>query len=261
MKEHFKKLREANPQRILALFSDYTDGDTEQPEMPEIYSSPIEIIPFFGEITKGTGLSEQDAWAEGLCDIDLITPKLKAVQSDPNCLAAVLWFRSPGGELFGVKETADLIAEISQTKLVLGFTDTLCASAAYWIASACSYIFTNEAAKVGNVGAFAERLDLTEQLKQQGVKLDIVKDGEFKTFGHPATVMTDQEKADIQHRVSLLADSFRQTVMAHRSIDPSLLQGQVFLGVESVSNGFADGIVPDIETVFSLAAVNILTNP
>ena len=66
----------------------------------------------------------------------------------------VLEIDSPGGEADGIAELSDIIycsRKIKPTKAVVKNT---CASAAYWLASACTKVTSDPYAFLGSIGAF-----------------------------------------------------------------------------------------------------------
>jgi ClpP class serine protease len=246
--------------KLQAFLDGYkADDDTDAavvPEEPPQLPTPnnIEVIPVVGELVKAGGLDPDLCAQFGICDIDNVAADLKKAASDDSVQVICMLFDSGGGEVVGVRELAELIKATTAKKLVLGACFTLCASGAYWLASQCSAFFCNYSSTIGNVGCYVERPDLSEQLKQQGVVINLVQSGAFKTFGHPATVMSETEKRQIQERVDIIGNEFRQAVLANRDIDPQYLQGQCFLGEQAATNHLADANVSDLDTLLTFFA-------
>jgi ClpP class serine protease len=103
---------------------------TEQEQVTLVNATAI--IPVSGVIAKHLSQLEKDCTDS--CDCNDITAALKGAQADPSVSRILLWFNTPGGTVTGVPELAELIRTVDQTKPVYGFTDTLCASAGYWLA-------------------------------------------------------------------------------------------------------------------------------
>lgn len=245
--------------KIQSLIDDGYETDELSPvpnPMSEVGSGPFEIIEVSGELIKGGGLDEIICALCGVCDIDNISAQLKSAAADDSVSIIVLNFNSPGGSALGVKELSELISSVSQQKMVLGYTSTLCASGGYWLASQCSMFFCSDSCKVGNVGCWQERVDMTEALDKAGVKVNIIKDGEFKVMGHPATEMSDKEEQMIQESVTTIAEQFRQSILSNRQVDPQFLQGQVFFGEKAADRAInlADGNANDLDTLLIVFA-------
>ena len=61
---------------------------------------------------------------------------LQTLMDAPDVRGIVLDINSPGGSVAGVQECADFIAKCAERKPMAAVTNSLCASAAYWLASA-----------------------------------------------------------------------------------------------------------------------------
>ncbi|MGN8055658.1 S49 family peptidase [Pedobacter sp. 22163] len=94
----------------------------------------------------------------------------EAVYSD-NIAAVILKINSGGGSVEGTGEFAQTVKWADAIKPMIAFTDGLCASAAYWIASACRMIFASYlTVEVGSIGTAIKFIDNREAMKMYGYK-------------------------------------------------------------------------------------------
>ena len=132
------------------------------PAMPE----GLTTILVWGVL--GRGWTELDRWYLDAIEVDELTA---AIAATPEGSTVVLWFRSPGGIVTGIPETAGELRRLGKTRRLLAFTDDLCASAAYWLAAQCEQIVATPTADVGSIGvylAFYDFVNARDERRQAG---------------------------------------------------------------------------------------------
>lgn len=230
-------------------------GTWEEPETTS-GNNAVAVVPVFGVITKGSGLSRKECAEIGICDLDYVTEDLYAAKSDPTTKAIVLFIRSPGGEVVGLKEVSDLITLIRQTIPVISFSDTYECSAAYYLGCNASICLASPSARIGNVGSILSRMSYAESLKKSGIDVYVSASSNVKKFGNEVLPISDEEKADIDRRVKEATNEIVQRVKSNRPlIADENLQAQWFTGEVAVTNGYVDGLIPDIYTVMAVLAL------
>ena len=92
---------------------------------------------------------------------------------------------SGGGHACGNDKVAKAIAQCS--KPVFAYTDGMCCSAAYAIASGASYIASSPDATVGSIGTILPLMDVSGLWQAMGIKPDYItnREGTLKTAGYP----------------------------------------------------------------------------
>jgi ClpP class serine protease len=134
------------------------------------YSSPenapensISLIEINGAITK----NDQYCGPSGTkTKANLL---MRADQTD-NIQAHILYIDSGGGSGNAALEFSRMIRDDIQ-KPVFAFIDDLGASAAYWIAASCDYVYANSTfAQAGSIGTYISIADLEEYWKNEGIK-------------------------------------------------------------------------------------------
>ena len=207
-------------------------------------SNGVSIINVDGELDKRTN-------EPGKIDVDDITRALKIAEKAPTS-AVIIHFNSPGGNSIGIQETGEVIRKVSQTKPIFAFTDTICASAAYWLASCTNGIFATPTSELGSIGVIVKVMDYSESLKQSGINPQIFSAGEYKEMGHGERPLTEKEQKFIIEDIDKQYIKFRTLVNNYRGgVEDFVMQGQLFSGEEAVTNNLADALVPDLETTIN----------
>ena len=163
--------------------------------------------------------------------------------------AILLDIDSPGGEVNGCSEIADMIFKARGIKPIIAYASGSCCSGAYWIASACDKILASDTAILGSIGV----VSIFE-------KDDDAKTIEIVSSQSPnkrPDVNTDEGRAKIQARVDELAEVFIAKVARNRGITAvdvvkDFGAGDVSVGQYAVRNGLADGLTSFEDIVSSL---------
>ena len=232
--------------------------DPMDPEMPDepVCEEPVNgiaVICVEGIIGKHLSMLEMVC---GGCDVDEISEQLKEAVDDANVQKIVLLFNTPGGTVTGVSELAQQIDEATQVKEVIGFTDTLCASAGMWLASQCTSFYCSPSSDVGSVGVYSLYMDASVMYANEGLKVNAISAGKYKLTGAEFRAMTDEERAMLQADVDTIYNDFKAAVTKKRKCADEDLQGQCFSGVEAVKRGFADGLINNTRQLFDLLAMS-----
>lgn len=244
--------------------ADDGEGDGAEPTDPLAPGEAPEVMPWdlpLYEVEQGVaeieingplvkGYDAFTCWCFGAMSLDRLQAALDEIAARTDVLAVVLVVRSPGGMATGTPETAAQVAQLAATKLVVAVTDSQCCSAAYWIASAASTVFTTGSADVGSVGTYIALYDYTTMLDQLGIKLELFKRGKYKAIGVMGNPLDEAARAFLDHDVQRTNDSFVAAVRAARpGVPASALEGQWFDGAEAVENKLADEVVSSVREV------------
>lgn len=198
----------------------------------------VAIIPLRGVVSKGLGpLGEYF----GFLDVSRFTADVASAISDPNVKRIAIDCASPGGTVLGTRDAAEMVAKAAKAKPTMVYTDDLMASAAYYIAAGANTITVSGGSYVGSVGVYTIMLDATQFWQEMGAKFHVIRSGDHKAIGARGVDPLDDDKlAKVQSEIDALGEEFRAWVNAYRTIDASVLQGQVFTGHKAIEHGFAD---------------------
>lgn len=199
----------------------------------------------------GRAWSQADRYWLDAIDVDEI---ISEVESAPDGSTVVLWFRSPGGIITGIPECAAALRKAGKSKRILAFTDDLCASAAYWLASQCEQIIATPTAALGSIGVYIAFYDWCEYLAKSGIKLELFKAGTMKAMGLPGAPLTDEQSAHLQAAVDEGYRQFTKDVLRNRDIAKPAMQGQTMEGETALSANLADTFTSSAAAFFASLA-------
>lgn len=227
------------------------DGSELQPLVTE---DGVCIIPIDGVIGKRASGMEKSS---GVVDVDDLAAAFDMAMTDQSVSSVVLDINSPGGTVTGTPECAAMVASMKEVKPVIAFSEMLCCSAAYWIASQASAIYATGSATMGSIGVYMAILDQSRAAELQGLKQEVFKAGKYKGMGVPGTSLTAEQRAHIQGRVDMIHAQFKNAVRngRERNIEDAHMEGQDFYGVECVNNGLVDSIASRSEAIRDAAKI------
>jgi len=235
-------------QSDLSMDDDEVMPDDMEEKM-EVPISNTSVIDISGPIGKRLGMLEL---CFGATDLDTLSQQILDIENTPEIENVIFHFNSPGGTITGVEEAGELISELAKKKKCIAYTDTLCASAAYWLASQCDYVYASPSSQVGSVGVYMALMDATAAYAKEGYKPEVFSAGKYKTMGADFRSITDEERTMFQADVDAIYNKFKNAVLLKRTIKDEDLQGQVFTGEQSVEKGLVDGLANSITEVIQL---------
>ena len=146
---------------------------------------------------------------------------------------------SPGGEVNGCSEIADMIYQARGQKPIIAYATGACCSGAYWIASSCDKILASDTAILGSIGV----VSIFEK-DDDDKTIEIVSS---QSPNKRPDINTEEGKAKIQARIDELAEVFIAKVARNRGITAvdvvkNFGAGDVSVGQHAVRNGLADGL-------------------
>lgn len=246
----------AKLEAIVAVAQRHARGDRLAPEaVAEIAAAAngrqasqargaVAVLPIVGTIIpRGDMLAE----SSGAVSTQRITANFRAAMADPAVSAIVLDVDSPGGSVFGVDELAGEIYKARGVKPIVAVADYLAASAGYYLASAADELMVAPTGEVGSIGVFAMHADFSRALDQDGVTVNLISAGKFKTEGSPYAPLGEEARAAMQGRVNDYYGLFIKAVARHRGVTVADVrdgfgQGRVVGAAEAVNLGMADSI-------------------
>jgi len=201
------------------------------------------IIPVAGPMFRHANLMTR---VSGATSYATLRKDLQSALEDPSVASIVLNIDSPGGEANGVSELADAIRAACEVKPVVAYVGGTGASAAYWIAAACSKVVVSQTAMLGSIGV------LSSVVKSADGKRTVEFVSSQSPYKRPDLV-SEEGIARIQRRVDDLAEVFIDSVAKFRGVSKVAVlerfgRGDVMIASRAVENGLADRI-GDFESV------------
>jgi signal peptide peptidase SppA len=185
----------------------------------------------------------------GLTSYADIAAEFSAALTNPACRGIILAIDSPGGEVAGMFELADLIVDARGQKPICAVVECA-ASAAFLIASAADQIVVSRTGITGSVGIICLHLDQSAADEKAGLKYTAIYAGDRKTDGNPHEPLSPEARGGMQDRVDKVYGMFVTAAAGNRGIAEAAVrktQAAVYMGADGVAVGFADyvGTVDD----------------
>lgn len=183
-----------------------------------------------------------------ILEADKIDAQLRRFGDDSSIKAIILHINSPGGGAAASQEIYHEVLRIrsEKHKKIIASVESVGASGAYYIASACDKIYANDASVVGSIGVIMEWTNYGDLLKWAKLKNVTITQGELKSAGDPSRDLTPKEQAYFQSLVDNMYTQFIHDVATGRhttddKIKP-LATGQVWTGQQSLPLGLIDKV-------------------
>lgn len=206
----------------------------------------VAIIPIQGTLVQKLG---QLRPYSGMTGYDGIRQSFLVALNDPDVKAICLDIDSPGGEVAGCFDLADLIYQSRGKKPIHAILSENAYSAAYALASCADKITVPRTGGVGSIGVIVIHCDWSQHIKDDGLKVTIITCGDRKAESNPMKPLTDRAKAALQESVDITGDLFFETVARNRGIKKQSIidmQAACFLSDEGLKLGLVDEVkAPD----------------
>jgi capsid assembly protease len=206
----------------------------------------LAVLPVYGLILH-RGSSVGDMSGPAATSTVKLLQQFKQVANDPGVSTIVLDMDTPGGTVEGVEELASEIRATRGSKKTIAVSNKQCASAGYFIASACDEIVASPSSTTGSVGVYCAHEDASKYLENLGVKVTLIKFGDNKAEGNPYEPLSDSAHANMQKMVDGFGNMFEKAVAKGRKISQKTVhdtfgQGLSFMAADALKIGMVDSI-------------------
>ena len=201
---------------------------------------------------KGLGLGSNSIAVIDITGVilspDTVNAQLRRFGDDSSVKAIILHINSPGGGAAASQEIYHEVLRVRQEKhkKVVASIESVGASGAYYVASACDTIYANDASVVGSIGVIMEWTNYGDLMHWAKLKNVTIHAGELKDAGDPSRDLTPKEEAYFQSLVDNMYGQFVHDVAEgrHTSDDKirPLATGQVWTGQQSLPLGLIDKV-------------------
>lgn len=208
----------------------------------------------------GTMMKKASSFSDSASTVR-IRRQVQNAARDPEIKSIILHIDSPGGTVAGTQDLANEVRNAAAKKPVYAFIEDLGASAAYWVASQATKIYSaNDTTLIGSIGAYFGIYDMSKWAENNGIKPILFTTGKYKTI-FPGTEVTEDQIKYLQSRVDAMQTHFTAAVQSGRSLNheetKNVTEGKVYLAGDAVSLKLADGIRSFSEVVAEAGAAKI----
>lgn len=182
---------------------------------------------------------------------------LESIKSSENILGVLIELDSPGGESGATKKIYDKLKELRKEKPIVSFTNSICASGCYYIASSSDRIIAQESAIIGSIGVIILRPNVEKLLDKIGVSIQVLKAGNYKDFSYPFRDLTENEKKMYEEILETAYNVFISDVAEGRkqsfqTVKEQWAEGKIFSGKKAKALQIIDDIGGETEAMNSL---------
>lgn len=215
----------------------------------------IGIIPMFGVIYPRE--LSTPSYGSSIA-LDNVLKDLLALESMPNIDKILMIYDSPGGEVTGVSDAANLIKELK--KPVTAYVSGMAASAAYWLASAAQKIIGENTSEFGSIGVIVSYIDRKDQEERSGIKRHTLVSS--LSPNKNLDIATDEGKNQMMQILDGIAKIFIESVAENRktsfkNVAENYGKGAMFLAGSAKEIGMIDEIGTYHETLKKMTEKNI----
>jgi signal peptide peptidase SppA len=223
---------EASPETLAAVHADMEARQAARAQaQARAGGGSIAVINVFGVLTQRGNMMDEISGG-GSCSTEQLVSQLRNAEVDATIGQILLNFSTPGGSVYGIQEAAAEINRIKAIKPIVGISNSMCASAGYWLAAQCTELYCTPGGEVGSIGVWQAHEDMSKALDEAGVKISLISAGKFKVEGNPYEPLGDDARAFMQLRTDEYYDPFAKAVAKGRGV-----------GVDAVRNGMGQGRV------------------
>lgn len=225
----FHKAAQSEKIALLASLGDPVDGSSKA-----FVKGDTGILVFDGPIIPKASFMSAES---GMISLDEMTADFKAFEADPSITRIVGLFDTPGGDIVGVSEFAQMVKSSSKKTVAHGFGSV--ASAGFWIFSAFDQRTVVDTALPGSIGV--------RTAFRKGDDDDTIEFVSSQSPKKKLDVKTDDGKAQIQEMLDSLADVFIGAVATNFGVTTKTVinkfgQGGVLGAKEALAVGMIDKI-------------------
>ncbi|RBO82906.1 signal peptide peptidase SppA [Marinomonas aquiplantarum] len=204
----------------------------------QIQGDTVAIIPMQGVI--GSDADIESSEMVSLLDSAYSNNQLKGV---------IIEMNSPGGSPVHSGIIYDAIRNkqaVYPDIPILVVVEDMAASGGYYIASAASEIYANQASLVGSIGVISSGFEASELLEKIGVERRVFTAGRNKAFLDPFTPMSEEAEEKWQSVLDETHQQFIDAVKAGRkdrlTVTDDVFSGMIFTGTQAEKIGLIDGL-------------------
>ena len=229
------------------------DVSGEAQDRTQIGSGALAVVPVMGPLTHRPRLF-------GGMSMQALASQVHQLSRHPDISTIVFDMDFPGGTVAGLDELAAVIRDVALRTIAV--SNTLMASAAYYLASVTDEIVVAPSALTGSIGTVAMHFNLAGMLEQDGVKVTMISAGKGKTDMNPFEAPSESALVHEQALVDRFFHQFVDTVAkgrqaAGRVVTAGMIKrdwgARIYTAEQAVEIGMADRVATLDQVVAQLA--------
>jgi signal peptide peptidase SppA len=155
---------------------------------------------------------------------------------------------SGGGHVDGVEDAGEAILQMGKSMHVLAHTGGMMASAAYWLGASADKVYGAKTSQSGSVGTLIVHMERSQQLKDNGVGVKVIRSGKFKALANSVEKLSADGEEHLQNLADEAGQIFVDYISSRRGMTAEKFQatageGRVFMGRQAQQVGLLDGVM------------------
>jgi protease-4 len=182
-----------------------------------------------------------------ICNSSRFIKQLHSFFSDNEIKAIVLNIESCGGAAGTGQALAQELLALNKKypKPIIALTENICASGAYYIASATDHIISSGQALIGSIGSYIPHLfHLNKLIQKYDIDCTLIKAGTYKAITDPFVPLNDDDKAHLQAVVDSSYEQFIEDIAHNRKLAlqdaGQWADGKIFTGKQAKELSLVD---------------------
>lgn len=217
--------------------------------------------------------AEKPAPSPNLYQISLVGPILGSEEfleevkkaDDEGVKGVLLVVDSPGGAVAPSVEMMMAIKDLASKKPVVAYSAGIMASGSYYASVWANQIVANPGSIVGSIGVIMEGINAERLLNTIGLKMRVVKAGEYKETGVFYREWTPDEKRQLKSVIESTYKMFVDDVASARMLEVSqekeFANGRIFTASQALEVGLIDSVGSIGDAKSSLIALSGVDDP
>jgi protease IV len=136
------------------------------------------------------------------------------------------------------------VSKSAGRKTVIASLGAVAASGGYYIASAAHKVVANPGTITGSIGALLQFFRIEDLLEKVGIRMEVLKTGEFKDIGSPHRELTARDREILEGVLADIRSQFVRAVAGGRNLPAESVEkvadGRIFSGARAKELGLVD---------------------
>jgi signal peptide peptidase SppA len=219
-------------------------GDKRSRRLNQV-NGTVAVLPLYGVISQKMNMLTE---ISGGTSTEMFGMAFDDAMANKDIKAIVFDIDSPGGTVAGTPELAlKILSARGEGKQIVAVSNSLAASAAYWIGSAADQFVITPSGEAGSIGVYAMHIDYSKQNAMLGAEPSYISAGKYKIEGHPDAPLTAEARNTIQASVDEAYGMFVDAVAIQRHTTSYRVrngygEGRVLSAQRAVEEGLADRV-------------------
>lgn len=247
------------PQWFNANFSAFRAGTLPMMdiEIAEERSKPTASVTEDGiGLIDLSGMMMKGASKFGNVDSVAVRQQVRTMADAPEVRGIVMRIDSPGGTFAGTDDLAVEVARAAKIKPVYAQVEDLAASAAYYVASQATAIYSHAPGQIGSIGTMLVVEDTSQASEAAGIKVHVIRTGEFKAAVVDGAPVSEGTLEYLGERIKQVDAFFQTAVRKGRGLTEKQLaavsDGRVWFAEEAKSLRLIDWVQSMDDTIGTL---------